>query len=637
MLRKTISPCIMVLAVMGLSLGAADEKPRLSDTAAAYRASFFHMLVPTGAITSDREELTLRYQACDLAHEISFLGAAARLELTKDQAEKLLPAARKVRELCEERAAYIRDSATAYLHQCDIVRDNNILVVTGCDRDEVQKSIGKLEGMCSTPNYGLGRLDHPLREQFYRDVAAVGAEAEQNILTSAQREKLADAAAEINWVDLPAHSRRDIYSFVTDPATNVPMGTMGRMLLAPNAVAYLEKLAGQDASASIKRIDEFRPLAAEVQQLRRNVWSYAYRLVDGANIMSGMNFTEKQLTSLIGMLQNELTKIHAAHSEMNKKSLRPMVTLLAQMRDDVAAGKAVTDEQMQRVVDLQKQVCRGNYCNMRSDDGSVQYRGIFCPLHKDYTDAMEAVFKRLEDGSVIDVAQAKLLYETNQCDWLPPKNYRDPVRVGQAAKTIIYPQFDVITRLRAASDDLYAKQRDDFAAETVAGMLGPKAAAAAKEKEIARVSAALDEMRAMPDALYEMNKYSLLAGMVKRACPEKTSGTGAEHANAGDIAQLTWDTRFWAKGYDWSQWDFMRAMEKAGKPMPLFSEKPVFYGSPEYLPAYLQEWPAHFLMDPDFAPALKTMLAVVRSPNRNVPAILESLDRSAETAKQGKD
>ena len=607
---------------------AVTKAAAAGELNAEFKASFRNLTVPTGAMTADREEMLLRYQARSLAHEIAFLCAVARLEVSKDQAQQLLPVARKARDLCEDRAVVLRDACKAYGIQCDAVRNNNIMVVTGCDRDQIQRLIGEQWGMCGPPGYGLGSLDHPVREKFFVELAALAKEADSAGLSAAQKELLPAIEKELAWTDL-LQTRRAIWSFVTDRATAVPVAPIGRLLMSPIAVAWLEKAAGLDAAASIKHEQEIQPLGADLTQRYRDMGNRDLRIVDGGNVISGMNFSDQQLTTLINVLRGEVAEIHAAHAEANKKNLRPLVTLLTQMRDDTAAGKELAPEKIQKVLEYQKGICRGNYVHVADN-----YYSVLCPIHKDYTQKMEAVLKRLEDGSLIDVAQAKLLYDTSQCDWFPPKNYRDPVRVGQAAKTIVYPEHDVIARLKGLSDTDYPKERDAFARTLAAATLAKNANDAARQTEAQRLGAALDKLRDMPEALYELNKYDLLSDLLKKPCPEKTSGTGAEYPNNGDIQDLTWDTRFIRAPYQWSYWDFMQAMKKAGKPLPSFLDKPVPYEAYGNWAMSLQEWPAFFLMDPDVVPALETLRVIVRNPP---PGQVADLDKLVEKVQKIED
>lgn len=142
-------PGVFAALLSGMAAAAAPT----TEPSSAFRNSFRLLMIPTGAMTADKDEMLLRTQVCDLAGDIAFLGAVAHLEMTKEQAEKLLPAARQVRDMAAERCQYLIDSWKAYGVQVNNVRANNILVMTGCDRERIQAIVGRLEGMGGPPGY----------------------------------------------------------------------------------------------------------------------------------------------------------------------------------------------------------------------------------------------------------------------------------------------------------------------------------------------------------------------------------------------------------------------------------------------------------------------------------------------------
>lgn len=573
----------------------------------AFTASFYCLSVPTGAMTSDPEEVLLRYQACDLAQQIAFLEEIAKLDLSKEQAEKLLPFARQARDMCEERADELHEQWRAYGVMCNWQRKFMVLSFKACGRKFIDDTIG-MSGFCGCPAYSIGRFDKT--EDFYAAMGALGDEATNAVLTDEQKEKLPDIRAELRWAELPVHERRAV---IKSGGTKSFIDALGQLLLAPNAVSWLEKKAGQDSAASIERARKLVPHAAELIQLHRNMVDYDLRLVDGANVISGFNFTEKQLDSLIGIINGEMKQLHSEHAELNKKSLRPLVALLTGMRDDVEQGKGLMDEKKQRVIDLQNLICRGNYRG-RSGVGQYSYTqgSLLCPVHKEYTRKMEAIFARL-NGEVLYESQCRLLYDTHSCQWWPPPQYSNPVRVGQAAEPAVYPEHAVLARLRGASDAEYQVERDAFVAKVVSGTLSGRPATAAKERETDRVAGLVDSIRAMPEADYELNRFKLLAQILKKPCPEMIGGTPAALMDEA-VKDFTWEKI--AKGQYLpevgSYYDLMRAMAKAGKPVPSMADLGVPYGWIEW-PIFLREMPAYFLMDPDVVPSLEVLRIIERA------------------------
>ena len=606
-----LSPPSSVGPVWARKPAPQPEAPTKRLKPDAFQASFYCLSTPTGEMTCDREEIALRYQACDLGHQIAFLETIPKLGLTRDQAQKLLPFAQKARDMYEQRASELRDCWRAYAGMCNWQRKFMVMSFKGCDRGMINRTIGE-SGFCGCPAYSVGRFDKT--EEFYTEMAALGTEAEGAVLLDVQKEKLPDIKAELGWVELPIHTRRAV---IKAGGTRASIGALGQLLLAPNAVAWLEKAAGRDADESARRAKEFLPLGAELIQRHRDMVCYDLRLVDGANVISGFNFTEKQLNSLIDMLQGEVKEIHAGHAEDNKKNLRPLVVLLAGMREDVEQGRGLTEEKKRQEIEFQQGICRGNYRSKgHTGVGRYDYTqgSLLCPIHKDYTRKMEAVFERL-NGEVLYESQCKLLYDTHVCQWWPPGYYSDPVRVGQAAQQVVYPEHAVIARLRAAAEGEYAGERNGYAGELADRLLAGKTSAGRKEKEVQRIAAALDSIRLMSEADYELNKYTLLGNILKKSCPEMAGSTVFKAITDADVKDLTWD--MFAKQENltiaWSPYDFMKAMTKAGKPLPSLTEQAVPYAWIEW-PIYLREMPAYFLMDPNVVPSLEIMRIIAREP-----------------------
>ena len=73
-------------------------------------------------------------------------------------------------------------------------------------------------------------------------MAAVEREAGE-ALSAAQTAKLPEILADLSWVEHACHTRREL--FKDGPAKTVA-GALGRLFMAPNAVAWLERKAGQD-------------------------------------------------------------------------------------------------------------------------------------------------------------------------------------------------------------------------------------------------------------------------------------------------------------------------------------------------------------------------------------------------------
>lgn len=589
-----------------------------------FKTSFSRLSVPTGAMTGDPEETLLRYQACDLIQQIAFLEAMAKLDLSKEQAAKLLPYARKARDRVEERAEQLRDQWTAYAAQCNWTRKFMVTSMFRCDEKTRNELIGR-SAVCGCPAYTIG--NHDRTEEFYEEIAAIAREAAA-VFSEAQKGKMLEVLADQYWVELPVHTRCAV---IKAGPTRTRMDGVGRLMVAPNAVAWLEKKTGEDTAASIKRAAEFLPLGASIIQKQRDMLHYDLRLVDGIGVIGGMNFTMKQLDSLIGVLTGEMKSIHADHAKAVKENLRPLVTLLTEMRDDVEQGKGLVEEKKQKAIQLQEGICRGNY---RHKMGVGRYEHIqgslLCPVHKDYTLRMEAVLKRLE-GDILAEGQCKLIYDTHSCQWYPPAHLSNPVRVGQVPTPIDYPELKVIAELRAAADSEYEKKRDAFAAETVKKLVGEKASQEAREKEQRRVTDLLDRIRSIPDADYVMDKHSFLSQILKKNCPEFT-GDNFKPVTEEDVKDLTWDkfVKAGTIGETWSPWDLKKAMEKAGKPLPSVTEKLVPYSWVEWS-LFLREMPMYFLMDPDVIPSLEIMRTIGLNPAKYGKKDMETLPQKAET------
>lgn len=586
---------LLVLLLVGGTGWAADapaSQPARDQAAIekAFSQAFFGITYPPGAMVVDKEENLLRETVRALDVDLGVLSRPNGLPhiLTKDQMKQLLPYARQARAVCEE-----RDKELFAFWQAQIQEmENYKLKLVGVEV--------KLRGTYGNP-YPRGEA-----KAFHEKMLAIDRGVTEKVLTDEQRKALAGLPTGGAWVASPGYVQN--YWWGTDHG---PIGPVGYQLAAPGMVEFIEKQLGMNTDESAQREKESLAIAADLLQQHRDIVNLHRRKVPAANFVGGLNLTESQLQTLL-TLSDEVAKVQAEHSKLNKQALAKLVALMTEVRNLAMDGKEVPIELKAQAVEVSKQICRGYRPNAETgkpqemiDCGTERWPPecgypLMCSIHHQYTDDMTRIANRIRD-EILMPQQAILIYTATSC-YFPPTYTNNPVRVGEVDEEVVYPEQTEMARLRGLSDEQYRAARDGFVAKVVAKRqadTGGKWAEARRTAELERVGAVVDKARAMSDGDFELKKYNFVDDLFCKPMPR-----------GGDR-------------------DYPVTLLKTE--LPAYYTKPIYHYYHGWSVSQ-QEMPLLFLGDPAHNAVLEQLVARLRNGKPAKPADLDKLKVAAETS-----
>ncbi len=513
-----------------------------------------------------KDEMELRWQLHALRYDMAFLQAMHELQLSKEQKERLLPIALKARARGVERTAeaykVVRDSLLGDMHA---LMDHLIDPKTGKAWDDRNGGVYR-PGDC---------------KGFGEDVRALEKDA-LGVLTKEQADMLSTSLKELTGKQSVKDMRRALEQ-VQIPRQFTGMywchstggwGAMGTLLMAPNAVGWLEGQLGKDVAESETLARQAIVDNAQLQTLiNYSVAGTHHRTIPAVNIYNGMNFNESQLTRLIDIAK-ESDKVYADHSAVVKKALAAVIEQTAKARDLAGEGKPIPKELNDRIRALSRDACGNTFIN-------------FCPVHQEFNDGLKKLVAKTVD--VIGEERAGLCCRVNCC-FLPPDYaaYNDPVRVGEATPEPRVDEQTIFEKLRTISAEAYDRERDAAVAARLAAMRKAQGDKFAEDRERVRLAELLDMSRTMGDADFKLHCLEMAAMFGGKPVPCEIRQT---------------NSLIWSK---------VSADEVIGKEHGAWPYKK-------------EERIVYFFVDPYYADVLAKYLAIARNYKPSSPADLDKL------------
>lgn len=433
------------------------------------------------------DETRLRGEIKTLEQEFIVRGALLRLSVTEEQAAGLLAVARKA---AEEKARYeekmdaiLQDELEAYaaFHEEDLQNVGFTPQVERCTAEaehrekalnkEFADRIGELELEApftaeQREMLSLFRLQNPaafFRKSDGREPAPARPKGEA--------ERLRESLDEIH---------KEKYGAIEGA---------GMFLLLPALAGVLSERLGEPApSATAAGAPTRDTTAQEVRDLREDI--------NLTNLTNGMNYSVHQLAHLekyataASKRQPDAQACPAFDARLAARYRDAVARLLADLKDGKEPEPSAIRDAMR----------------IRNQAGLEPPRGLGRPkdAHAEISDLVAAT------KEVLFESQRQVLLDYNPC-LIPPKNLKDPVRVGQAndgSRAIA-----ALERLRDIPEDRWEKLGEEVVDRALAkieeagGTFPPEERA----QKLAELAGILDRARALDDFDFELEKAELAA------------------------------------------------------------------------------------------------------------------------------
>lgn len=472
-------------------------------------------------------------------HEIAFLRVMEALNLSKDQMEKMLPMARKARD----EGRLVTADFVAFLERVDRVKQefaDDIKV-----EDLVPKAAGR-KTINGNFDLEIWNAAAPFRHPFSVSGPKIGEARERvrrsgeeldKILTPEQLKLYADNSnADATKNDLTYYVR-GLQATWIHAHNFVPISFIGTLntgnsiagfntpstglLLAPNAVSYLEAKLGMPISAdpAAKEAQEQVARAYYLARLERRIHR---RGTVPENWMKGAVFTQKQHETF-ARIAGELLPLYIAEEQQWQAKVSEYLAMLDQLKALAEKNQPVPAALADSARALGSQYV-GNYWSGAVQGGTCAEDGTF----RARKTAIWAMFPQqtekllAEADAALGENQKIVIWDVHGECYQPWRVFTNPVNAGEPAEGQLEDKR--LTKLRAVPlEQADAEMKAVVQAQLVETQ---KRQTAAKKPltddqlaaEQARLGALLVHVRQMTDAEYELCKTGLVYEMT--GCPE---------------------------------------------------------------------------------------------------------------------
>lgn len=414
---------------------------------------------------ADEEALRFRAQVVSLGRDIWALAMVQALRLTPVQREGLLPLAQAVQqEVARYRERYeplLRAEKMAFAAFKEQALAN-------------QGFTPQVEGRTALLNH----REHELRKHLLDRVALWERQALE-MLEPWQRSLVEGRRPPLAAEDPLAHLQQILREILASRWGGV--GPMGRLLMSPAFLAVLQRDAGGEGSLPEAEPEEIEVLEQELRDLRDDI--------NLLNLLNGLYLTQEQVTRLLEVARQANTLRGIGEEGFEAQEAAQWVAALEQARRALWEGQKVSPTPRRSLQQVLNPIPPGR---PRSPQ------------------VVEALLRPLvaEVEGFLSEAQRRVIEDYAPC-LIPPRNLRDPVRVGQA--TDHEAAVGALRGLRAIPSLQYELQRGVWAEQTLQELERHGGAYPASERQ--RVKEALlafaDRVRSLPEVEFELSKEEL--------------------------------------------------------------------------------------------------------------------------------
>ncbi len=427
-----------------------------------------------------REEALQQLQP--LLAELVALRAVNAMRLSPEQAEKLLPIARRAQEIWadyrEQMRAVLREQLDAFTR----FRAEDVLNVGFTPETERCTAIASERGKKLTKWLAdsLAPLTEEAAQILTDEQRAIAEQLHRAELATALRTRLrpvvkrpeppSDPVAQIR-AELAAILRAE-YGEITP---------LGRFLLNPALFSVLEQRLGLPPSPIPPLFDrEFVELERTVRTLRTDI--------NMLNLINGLYLSNEQLVRL-REIARQVSELHQVQpTPIDPQAFAALTETLQAMKRLLQNGREVPPTLLMRASQLAKQA------------------GLLAPRTVPSSEEMRSLAAQV--AAFLTDEQKQVLVDYKPC-LIPPKNLKDPVRVGQAPNNA--GAIRALERLRQIPPNIYQRRKAEII-DGLARQIEAKGGAYPPEERPAflqRLTELVEQVRRLSDAEFALRAEEL--------------------------------------------------------------------------------------------------------------------------------
>ncbi|MHC4944664.1 MAG: hypothetical protein ACYTG7_16730 [Planctomycetota bacterium] len=260
--------------------------------------------------------------------------------------------------------------------------------------------------------------------------------------------------------------------------------TAARFLLNQDAASYLlDSASPAPSQARAGDSDALDACLREVKELQEDITLL--------NLINGMHFTKKQIREILTQARKLEPDLAPLVEREDEADLDEEIRVLQSMRSDMIKKGDISSAKKSRYRELNKK--------------KYQKKKIWKLTPKLKEKVEKSAFNVVE---MLSPAQQEVLMEFKPC-LIPPKNLKNPVRVGQARDS--GPMKKFLEGIRDLPEIIYVNAIDEIVAEAVQGAERHVGAMPEREREefIEKLLDAIEHVRNMSDVEFALNKETL--------------------------------------------------------------------------------------------------------------------------------
>jgi len=434
------------------------------------------------AQTLSRDEAIERIQP--LIAEIAALRAVNAMQLSQEQAKELLSIAKRVQAIWSEYRERMKEVLREQVEAFSAFKSEDLLNVGFTPETERRTAIASKKG--KDLNKWLADSIAPLAEEAAKvlteEQCSIAAQMHSANLGVVLRTRLS-----------PSPLSRKQSDRVFDPVVKIreelaaihraeygEITPLGRFLLNPALVSVLERKLGLPPSPIQPLVDsEFVELERTVKTLRTDI--------NTLNLINGLHLTPEQLKRLHEIATVANGYMAEKTSTVDPEAFNELVSTLQRMKQLLLNGREIPVTMFVRAGRLARE------------------SGLLAKPNSQPVGLRELAQQVL---SILTEEQKQVLADYKPC-LIPPKNLKDPVRVGQAPSNTGYIR--ALERIRQIPPAIYARRKAQIV-EGLAKQIEANGGAYPPEERdefIRRLRDLIDRARALSDADFALQAEEL--------------------------------------------------------------------------------------------------------------------------------
>ncbi|MBI4243910.1 MAG: hypothetical protein HY606_07460 [Planctomycetes bacterium] len=263
------------------------------------------------------------------------------------------------------------------------------------------------------------------------------------------------------------------------------IGPIGRLLVQEEIVTIISRKIGKTVKTAAKEsADELHRYKKEVDELHTDI--------SLLNLLNGLNLSRDQIQRLITTAK-EAEEISSDTNPINafdREDMQIAIPTLAGIIPSLRQSMLLTTEQLYEIERLERDI------KNKVHRKSLKY-------NKKQLNQLE-----LEIEAALSANQKQAIIDFSPC-LIPPKNLKDPVRVGQASDKSHYTH--LLEKIRSVNPKKYEKDKKAILSEIIsrAENHGGKFTDKEKADNLAKLEEIIDKTRNMTDSDFELSKNEL--------------------------------------------------------------------------------------------------------------------------------